>query len=70
MNNLPPEKEDSPREPDSATREKDSILKSQEEYVGDMATPSMDKSEYAERQGHSEGERPQTGEDNSAASRH
>ncbi len=69
MSNLPPEK-DSPREPDSTTREKDSIRKTQEEYVDDMAAPSMDKSEYAERQGHSEGERPQTGEDNSAASRH
>ena len=70
MNHPPPEKEESPREPDSTTREKDSIRKSQEEYVGDMAAPSMDKSEYAERQGHSEGERLSTGEDDSAASRH
>ena len=70
MNNLPPEKETSPREPSTGTREKDSIRKSQEEFVGDMAAPSMDKSEYAARQGNDEAERPQTGPDDSTASRH
>ena len=69
MSNLPPENP-SPREPDSTTREKQSIRKSQDEFVDDIGTPSMDKKEYEERQGHGSGDRPQTGKDDSAASRH
>lgn len=64
MNKLPPEKDPTP-EPDSTTREKDTIRKSQEEFVDDMARPSMTQQEYDERQGKGEGKRPQTGEDDS-----
>ena len=45
MNELPP-KHDTPPEPQSTTSEKFPIRKSQEEFVDDMAGPSMDKSEY------------------------
>ena len=48
------------REPDSTTPEKDSIRKSQEEFIGDMAEPSMDKSEYEKRQGQSKEEPSRT----------
>ena len=69
MSNLPPENP-SPREPDSATREKESIRKSQDEFVDDIGRPSVDKSEY-ERQGSgSGGGGPQAVPDNSTASRH
>ncbi|MBV9128590.1 MAG: hypothetical protein JO117_10950 [Verrucomicrobia bacterium] len=42
-------------EPDSATREKDSIRKSQEEFIGDEAEPSKDISEVG-RQARPDGE--------------
>lgn len=45
MNNLPPAHE-TPKEPKSDTVEKPEIRKSQEEFIDDMARPSMDKSEY------------------------
>ncbi len=45
MNEIPP-KHDTPPEPQSTTSEKFPIRKSQEEFVDDMAGPSMDKSEY------------------------
>lgn len=41
---LPPH--DPPPEPKSLTSEKPPIRVSQEEFVDDMARPSMDKSEY------------------------
>ena len=44
---LPPH--DSPPGPESTTSEKPPIRVSQEEYVDDMARPSMDKSEYEAR---------------------
>ena len=50
MNELPP-KHDTPPEPQSTTSEKFPIRKSQEEFVDDMAGPSMDKSEYDARKG-------------------
>ena len=45
MNEIPP-KHDTPPEPQSTTSEKFPIRKSAEEFVDDMATPSLDKSEY------------------------
>ena len=50
MNEIPPEHE-TPPEPHSDSSEKLPIRKSQEEFVDDMAGPSMDKSEYEQRQG-------------------
>ena len=38
-------------EPQSDSSEKPPIRKSQEEFVDDMAGPSMDKSEYEQRKG-------------------
>ena len=45
MNEIPPSHQTSP-EPQTTTGEKPPIRKSQEEYIDDMAGPSMDKSEY------------------------
>ena len=45
MNQIPP-KHETPDEPQTATGEKPPIRKSQEEYIDDMAGPSIDKSEY------------------------
>jgi hypothetical protein len=45
MNDLP-SKTESPAEPESTTGEKPSIAKTHEEFIGDEATPSSDKSEY------------------------
>ncbi len=56
-------------EPDSTTREKDSIRKSQEEFVGDMARPSMTQQEYDKQQGKGEEKQPQPGEDESTGSK-
>ena len=47
MNEISP-KHDTPPEPQSTSSEKFPIRKSQEEFVDDMAGPSMDKSEYEE----------------------
>ena len=48
MNKIPPSHPTQP-EPDSLTSEKEPIRKSQEEFVDDQATPSIDKSEYEQR---------------------
>lgn len=45
MNQIPP-KHDTPPEPQTTTGEKPPIRKAQEEYLDDMAGPSIDKSEY------------------------
>ncbi len=45
MNEIPPA-HDTPPEPESESSEKFPIRKSQEEFVDDMASPSVDKSEY------------------------
>ena len=45
MNQIPP-RHDTPPEPQTTTGEKPPIRKSQEEYLDDMAGPSIDKSEY------------------------
>ena len=45
MNEIPP-KHKTPAEPQTTTGEKPPIRKSQEEYIDDMAGPSVDKSEY------------------------
>ncbi len=45
MNEIPPAHE-TPPEPESESSEKFPIRKSQEEFVDDMASPSIDKSEY------------------------
>ena len=64
MNKIPPSHPTQP-EPDSLTGEKTPIRKSQEEFVDDQASPSIDKSEYEQRGGkvpeparEQEGERP------------
>jgi hypothetical protein len=41
----------SPDEPKTDSGEKESIRKSQEEFIDDMAQPSMDKSEYEKLKG-------------------
>ncbi len=51
-------KHDTPPEPESSSSEKFPIRKSQEEFVDDMASPSMDKSEYEERGGVGQTHRP------------
>ena len=51
-------KHDTPPEPESSSSEKFPIRKSQEEYVDDMAGPSMDKSEYEARSGVGQTHRP------------
>ena len=50
MNQIPP-KHDTPPQPVALTPEKETIRVSQEEFVDDMAGPSMDKSEYEAKQG-------------------
>lgn len=45
MNEIPP-RHDTPPEPQTTTGEKPPIRKAQEEYLDDMAGPSIDKSEY------------------------
>ena len=45
MNEIPTRHE-TPAEPQTTTGEKPPIRKSQEEYIDDMAGPSIDKSEY------------------------
>lgn len=50
MNKIPPSHDSTP-EPDSLTSEKPPIRKSQEEFVDDQASPSMDISEYKAREG-------------------
>ena len=50
MNKIPPSHESTP-EPDSLTSEKPPIRKSQEEFLDDQASPSMDISEYKAREG-------------------
>ena len=45
MNEIPP-KHETPPQPVALTPEKETIRVSQEEFVDDMAGPSMDKSEY------------------------
>lgn len=61
MNEIPPE-HDTPPEPESDSSEKFPIRKSQEEFVDDMATPSVDKSEY-EQTGHEQTRRRTDAED-------
>ena len=62
MNELP-SKHDTPPEPQSDSTEKSPIRKSQEEYVDDLAGPSMDKSEYEQRKGHGQTARPDSAAD-------
>ncbi len=57
MNEIAP-KHDTLPEPESTSGEKPPIRKSQEEYVDDMAGPSMDKSEYEARKGIGQTRRP------------
>ncbi len=57
MNELPTP-HDTPPEPTSESSEKPPIRVSQEEFVDDMAGPSMDKSEYEQRGGRGEDHRP------------
>lgn len=45
MNEIPP-KHETPPQPVALTPEKETIRVSQEEFVDDMAGPSLDKSEY------------------------
>ncbi len=45
MNEIPP-KHETPPQPVALTPEKETIRVSQEEFVDDMAGPSIDKSEY------------------------
>ena len=58
MNEIAP-KHDTLPEPGSDSSEKAPIRKSQEEYVDDMAGPSMDKSEYEARKGVGQTHRPE-----------
>ncbi len=50
MNDLTPDSE-TPPEPSSLTGEKSSINKAREEFIGDEAVPSMDKSEWESGEG-------------------
>ncbi len=50
MNEIPP-KHETPPQPVALTPEKETIRVSQEEFVDDMAGPSMDKSEYEANKG-------------------
>lgn len=50
MNQIPP-KHETPPQPVALTPEKEAIRVSQEEYLDDMAGPSMDKSEYEANRG-------------------
>ncbi len=62
MNEIPP-KHETPPEPHSESSEKPPIRKSQEEFVDDMAGPSMDKSEYEQRKGQGQTERRDDSDD-------
>lgn len=62
MNEIPPAHETQP-EPESESSEKYPIRKSQEEFVDDMASPSMDKSEYEARGGQGQTERRSDSDD-------
>lgn len=62
MNEIPPA-HDTPPEPQSTSSEKPPIRVSQEEFVDDMASPSMDKSEYEARGGQGQTERRSDDED-------
>ena len=57
MNEIPP-KHETPPQPVALTPEKETIRVSQEEFVDDMAGPSMDKSEYEENKGEHPSLRP------------
>ena len=57
MNEIPP-KHETPPQPVALTPEKETIRVSQEEFVDDMAGPSMDKSEYEANQGEHPALRP------------
>lgn len=57
MNELPPDHDTLP-EPKSDSSEKSPIRKAQEEYMDDIAGPSMDKSEYEQRKGQGQTNRP------------
>lgn len=59
MNELPP-KHETPPQPVALTPEKETIRVSQEEFVDDMAGPSMDKSEYDASKGRDAASRPDT----------
>ena len=59
MNQIPP-KHETPPQPVALTPEKETIRVSQEEFVDDMAGPSMDKSEYEASKGTAHGLRPAT----------
>lgn len=59
MNEIPP-KHETPPQPVALTPEKETIRVSQEEFVDDMAGPSMDKSEYESTKGHTPELRPAT----------
>ena len=57
MNEIPP-KHETPPQPVALTPEKETIRVSQEEFVDDMAGPSMDKSEYEANKGKPHALRP------------
>lgn len=59
MNEIPP-KHETPPQPVALTPEKETIRVSQEEFVDDMAGPSMDKSEYEVNRGKHPALRPAT----------
>ena len=67
MNEIPPKHETQPQ-PVALTPEKETIRVSQEEFVDDMAGPSMDKSEYEATKGSTPKLRPAT--DGDEAPRH
>ena len=46
------ERQNPPPEPESETPEKPSIRKTQEEFIGDMAQPSISKEEYEKQERH------------------
>ena len=62
MNEIPP-KHETPPQPVGLTPEKETIRVSQEEFVDDMAGPSMDKSEYESNKGAQPALRPATDAD-------
>ena len=64
MNEIPP-KHETPPQPVALTPEKETIRVSQEEFVDDMAGPSMDISEYEANRGKSPALRPESDGDES-----
>lgn len=62
MNQIPP-KHETPPQPVALTPEKETIRVSQEEYLDDMAGPSIDKSEYEANKGKQPVLRPATDAD-------